>query len=162
MWKWYTVWYWWFHFDGNTLLHMLSPHQTTSHFQYANKWRRPLVTCWRQRRPIMRPFHKINSFTYSIWLQQCTYRWYALYLGLVVEGKGIDISYWNKPPYLEHNPACVPSLYISLTNTPYLPVVHSAWHKDIFNTTKEKFEWIGTKYIPTCQKDSDDIFPSFL
>ena len=37
-------------------------------------------------------------------------------------GGGIDMSYWNKPPYLGHNPTCV---YHPLTNTPYLPVVHS-------------------------------------
>ena len=56
---------------------------------------------------------------------------YLQYLGFVGERRGIDMSYWNKPPYLGHNPACVPPPYISLTNTPYLPVVH------IFNTTKE-------------------------
>ena len=39
--------------------------------------------------------------------------------------RGIDMSYWNTPSYLGHIPACVPPPYISLTNTPYLPVVHS-------------------------------------
>ena len=52
MWKWYYI-------NDSTLMAtrlsfscMLSQHQMISHFQYANKWRRPVVTCWRQGRPM--------------------------------------------------------------------------------------------------------------
>ena len=53
-------------------------------------------------------------------------------------GGGIHMSYWNKPPYLGHNPACIPSSYISLTNTQYLPLTQQ----------KGTCKWIGTKYQP--------------
>ena len=40
-------------------------------------------------------------------------------------GERGELTYWNKPIYLGQNPPCVPSPYISHTNTPYLSVVHS-------------------------------------
>ena len=76
--------------------------------------------------------------------------------------------------------SCVPPPNISLTNTPYLPVVHSVWQGDMgicgiqkefpktFLTQQKRiymqFEWIGTiptKYQPLGE-DSEDKSPSFL
>ena len=79
-----------------------------------------MVTCWRQGRTM-------NEVISLIVLEHGLIA--VMHLSVVCPippipgfGGGIDMSYWNKPPYLGHNPTCV---YHPLTNTPYLPVVHS-------------------------------------
>ena len=39
-----------------------------------------------------------------------TYQWFAL-PPMLGNRRGIDMSEWNKPPYLGHNPACIPYKY---------------------------------------------------
>ena len=126
---------WWRHTSPS---HASSTSNDYSHFQYANKWRSS-VTCWRQRRPmnevtslivlehgLITVMHLISGMPYTsnIWV------WWE---------KGGEFTYpIGTSPHNSQAQSCMcTSPYISLTNTPYLPVVHSVWHKDIFNTTKD-------------------------
>ena len=82
----------------------------------------------------------------------CTYPWcapisgmsYLQCLGLDGLGAGggeLTCSHnkWNQPPYLHGAQSSIPSPHISLTNTPYLPVVHSVWQGDMDICTYTNF-----------------------
>ena len=97
----------------------------------------------------------------------CTYNTW----GLMEGRRGIDISWWNKPPYLRNKP-----VYSPLKNTPDLPVMHGeVW---VFVEFKKNFQrpstqrkvmcmpfvrigTILTKYQPL-REDSDSKSPSFF
>ena len=117
---WYTFWLFSYFLWHIPLPLMLPLHQTISHFQYANKWRSS-VTCWRQGRPmnqvislivlehgLIAVMHPISGMPYTsnIWI------WWK-------EGNS-RILLEQAPIIHRHNPACVPSPYISLTNLPWI------------------------------------------
>ena len=68
---------------------------------------------------------------------------YLQYLGLDDMGdrRGIGMSLMEQAP-IPGAQSCVPSSYISLTNTPYLPVVDSVWQWD-------RGVWMGQSWLNT-------------
>ena len=109
----------------------------------------------------------------------CTYQWYALFqITGAWQSKGGELTCPNATSLHTWGTILLPFPYISLTNAPYLPVVHSVWQEDmvsveftknfpeIFNTTKEnyiQFEWIGTRLSTNLLgQNSNDKSPTFF